>query len=113
MARMKPEQFETLNSNLQTIASSLVTAPELPTLLAHLEGIPQALAGLGDFLVQGELPSTESTRIQHSARESLLHLQRALIYVHSRLQHEHQSLRMQLSDLAAQLEWAERARQST
>ena len=115
---MKPETVQALIAQLESTASSMVSAENVSSLLAHLDTLPKSLSQLGRALTQAEPNQSEAAPLREtsappSARECLLHLQRALIYAQSRLQHEHQSLLTQLHELAAQQEWVETSRQST
>lgn len=106
---MSPEHTDALLSSIRDRASALISAPNVLSLVAHLDNLPGLVAELNSAFAQTPLSHT-----QHQAtREALLHLQRALIYIHSRLQHEHGFLLGELKELAIQQEWAERSRQIT
>lgn len=110
---MNHEYIESLVAAVQARAAALVAAPEVLSLVAHLDDLPAAVAELTSQLRDPSFSKPECYRLHRAARESLLHLQRALIYVQSRLQYEHHSLLSELRELAAQHEWAERSSQIT
>lgn len=97
-------------SELQQCATSLVTSPELPALLSCLDQLPKLVATLRRAMDPDFLKNAPG-RTKSSVRETLTNVQRALIYVESRLQHERSTLQSQLRELDAQREWAIASRQ--
>jgi len=110
---MTSDTVRALTTQLQHRAKSLVTAPELSTMMENIDGLAEILATLQASLANAEVAAPSAARIRTSTRDTLAHLQRALIYVESRLRHERVSLLEQLRELAAQQDWAEISRQST
>ena len=110
---MSRETVQSLLAELRATASSLVTALDMETLLARLDGLPEVLNELERASTAADFNDSERIRVSRSVRECLLHLQRALIYAESRLRHEHNSTHEQLRELAVQEQWAKASRQIT
>ncbi len=109
---MNASAAQALIAGLENTASTLVAAPNIERLLANLDGLSPAVSELCGLLEDRELSVIDKAHFQNSLRDCLLHLQRALLYTHSRLQHEHRCLRTQLTELSAQLQWAQRSHES-
>ena len=107
------KHLQSLLSDLESRASSLIAAPEIDTMIANMDGLTEALAEVGRSVQGLDRKDATTSRIRALADEALTHLQRSLIYAESRLQHERSSLQHQLHDLSIQLEWAKLSRETT
>jgi hypothetical protein len=108
---MNSDSAYALVQHLEKTASALVVAPDIASLLANFDGLDSSIFQLPDLLQNPNLSGSDKYRLQSSARDCLVHLQRALIYAESRLQHEHQALHAQLGELSTRIQWAQRCRE--
>lgn len=106
----RPEAVSSILTELHQCAAALVASPELAALLSSLDRLPNLVADLRRSL-DPDFLDTASDKTKASIRQTLAHVQRALIYTEARLHHERMSLQSQLHDLDAQRDWAMASRQ--